>query len=47
LFTTPVLWKPEQIPADKHYLLSLNPLAAVLAVVREPLFEQLPHSRVQ
>jgi len=41
-FTTPVLWKPEQIPADKHYLLSLNLLAAVLAVVREPLFGQPP-----
>ena len=41
-FITPVLWKPDQIPADKHYLLSLNPLAALLAVVREPLLGQLP-----
>ena len=24
-YVTPVLWKPEQIPSDKHYLLALNP----------------------
>jgi lipopolysaccharide transport system permease protein len=41
-FVTPVLWKPEQIPAEKHYLLSLNPFASLLAVVREPLLGQLP-----
>jgi lipopolysaccharide transport system permease protein len=41
-FITPVLWKPEQIPADKHYLLSFNPFASLLAVVREPLLGQLP-----
>jgi ABC-type polysaccharide/polyol phosphate export permease len=41
-FISPVLWKPDQIPADKHYLLSLNPLAALLAVVREPLLGQMP-----
>jgi len=41
-FITPVLWKPDQIPPDKHYLLSLNPFAALLAVVREPLLGQLP-----
>jgi ABC-type polysaccharide/polyol phosphate export permease len=41
-FITPVLWKPDQIPPDKHYLLSLNPFAALLAVVREPLLGQFP-----
>ncbi len=41
-FITPVLWKPDQIPADQHYLLSLNPFAALLAVVREPLLGQFP-----
>src|SRR5215471_7935945 len=41
-FITPVLWRPDQIPADKHYLLSLNPFAALLAVIREPLLGQLP-----
>jgi ABC-type polysaccharide/polyol phosphate export permease len=41
-FITPVLWKPDQIPPGEHYLLSLNPFAALLAVVREPLLGQLP-----
>lgn len=41
-FITPVLWKPDQIPPGDHYLLSLNPFAALLAVVREPLLGQLP-----
>ena len=41
-FITPVLWKPDQIPPDQHYLLSLNPFAALLAVVREPLLGQFP-----
>ncbi len=41
-FITPVLWKPDQIPPGKYYLLSLNPFAALLAVVREPLLGQLP-----
>lgn len=41
-FITPVLWKPDQISPDKHYLLSLNPFAALLAVVREPLLGQIP-----
>jgi ABC-type polysaccharide/polyol phosphate export permease len=42
LFITPIFWKPDQIPPDKDYLLSLNPFAALLAVVREPLLGQLP-----
>jgi ABC-type polysaccharide/polyol phosphate export permease len=41
-FITPVLWKPDQIPPGEHYLLSLNPFSAMLAVVREPLLGQLP-----
>jgi ABC-type polysaccharide/polyol phosphate export permease len=41
-FITPVFWKPDQVPLDEHYLLSLNPFAALLAVVREPLLGQLP-----
>jgi len=41
-FITPVLWKPDQIPADQNYLLFLNPFAALLAVVREPLLGELP-----
>jgi ABC-type polysaccharide/polyol phosphate export permease len=41
-FITPVLWKPDQIPPSQQYLLTLNPFAALLAVVREPLLGQLP-----
>jgi len=53
-FITPILWKPDQIPPDKQYLLFLNPFAALLAVVREPLLVSCrpsmiglprPHSR--
>ena len=43
-FITPILWKPDQIPPGKQYLLYLNPFAALLAVVREPLLGQLPTS---
>jgi lipopolysaccharide transport system permease protein len=41
-FITPILWKPGQLPPDKQHLLFLNPFAALLAVVREPLLGQLP-----
>jgi lipopolysaccharide transport system permease protein len=41
-FITPILWKPDQVQLDSHYLVSLNPLAALLAVVRDPLLGQLP-----
>jgi len=41
-FITPVLWKPDQIPPDKQYFLALNPFAALMAVVREPVLGQLP-----
>jgi ABC-type polysaccharide/polyol phosphate export permease len=41
-FITPVMWKPDQIPPDQRYLLALNPFAALLAVVREPLLGQFP-----
>ena len=45
-FITPVMWKPDQIPPDKHYLLSLNPFASLLSVVREPLLGQIPNLQV-
>ena len=41
-FVTPILWKPEQILFQSPYFLLLNPFAALLAVVREPLLGQLP-----
>jgi len=36
-FVSPILWKPDQIPATKHALLLANPLTSLLAIVREPL----------
>jgi ABC-type polysaccharide/polyol phosphate export permease len=39
---TPVLWTPDQLGADKQLLLTLNPLADLLTLVREPLLGQVP-----
>jgi lipopolysaccharide transport system permease protein len=41
-FVTPVLWKPTQMSPDKLYLLTLNPFAALLSIVRKPLLGELP-----
>lgn len=39
---TPVLWTPDQLGIDKQDLVMLNPLADLLAVVREPLLGRAP-----
>jgi ABC-type polysaccharide/polyol phosphate export permease len=39
---TPVLWTPDQLGADKRELVTLNPLADLLAVVREPFLGRAP-----
>jgi ABC-type polysaccharide/polyol phosphate export permease len=36
-FVTPVIWKPEFLPPEAHYFVTYNPLAPLLAVVRDPL----------
>ncbi len=36
-FVTPVIWKPEFLPREAHYFINFNPLAPLLAVVRDPL----------
>ena len=41
-FVTPILWKPEQLLFQNPYFLILNPFAALLAIVREPLLGQIP-----
>ena len=41
-FVTPILWKPDQLLFQNPYFLLLNPFAALLAVVREPLLGQIP-----
>jgi lipopolysaccharide transport system permease protein len=40
-FTTPVIWKPEQIGPDVYFL-KFNPLYDLLEIVRAPLLDQLP-----
>ena len=41
-FVTPVIWRPMQLPPDKHYLLMFNPFAVLLEVVRDPLLGTSP-----
>ncbi|WP_298274366.1 ABC transporter permease [uncultured Bradyrhizobium sp.] len=41
-FVTPVMWKPAQMGAEKAYLLSFNPFAAMLSVIRKPLLGEMP-----
>lgn len=41
-FITPVLWKPEQIPADSAFLLKINPFAVYLATIQKPLLGTYP-----
>ncbi|RDJ23099.1 ABC transporter permease [Bosea caraganae] len=40
-FITPVMFRPHQLGAD-HPLLLLNPLAALLSVIRDPLLDIVP-----
>lgn len=39
-FVTPVLWRPEQIAADKAFLLSWNPFAVLMSAVWKPILGQ-------
>jgi ABC-type polysaccharide/polyol phosphate export permease len=41
-FVTPVLWRPEQIGESAFYLVALNPFAAFLRIVADPLRGQVP-----
>jgi ABC-type polysaccharide/polyol phosphate export permease len=36
-FVTPVLWKPELLPPEATWIAEINPFAAMLAVVRDPI----------
>ena len=40
-FLTPIIWRPELVGPDARYLV-LNPFYPVLALVREPLLNQVP-----
>jgi ABC-type polysaccharide/polyol phosphate export permease len=39
-FLTPVLWKPELLPARYHFIIDFNPLAQLLELLRTPLLGQ-------
>lgn len=41
-FLTPVLWRPEQLPSDARLVVAINPLAAYLHIVTEPMLGQIP-----
>lgn len=41
-FVTPVMWKPHQLPPKLSWVVDLNPFAALLALVREPLLGGVP-----
>jgi ABC-type polysaccharide/polyol phosphate export permease len=36
-FVTPVLWKPELLPPEASWIAEINPFAAMLSIVRDPL----------
>jgi ABC-type polysaccharide/polyol phosphate export permease len=36
-FITPVLWKPEQLPANRHFIIDGNPFATFIDLARAPL----------
>jgi len=41
-FITPVMWKPHQLPGEASWVVDLNPLASLLALVRDPLLGRVP-----
>ncbi len=41
-FVTPVMWRQDQLPADKSWLVDINPLASLLRLIRDPLMGRVP-----
>jgi ABC-type polysaccharide/polyol phosphate export permease len=41
-FVTPVMWTRDQLPPTLSWVVDLNPFAALLAVIREPLLGAVP-----
>ena len=39
-FTTPVMWLPALLPKEYHWVITLNPFAQYLALIRDPLLGQ-------
>jgi lipopolysaccharide transport system permease protein len=43
-FLTPILWRPESLPADKLYFVTYNPFYAFIELIRSPLIGMRPTS---
>lgn len=41
-FITPVMWKPDMLTGHQHWIVDLNPLYAMLELIRAPLLGQTP-----
>lgn len=41
-FVTPIMWKPEVLPADKQFIAILNPMYALIELIRAPLMGTSP-----
>jgi len=41
-FITPVFWQESQISAEHYWLISFNPLATLLSLVRDPILGKVP-----
>lgn len=45
-FTTPIMWQASMLPPDNHWIVELNPFAAFLTVIREPLLGTVPPASI-
>ena len=41
-FVTPVMWRQDQLPPEKSWLVDINPLANLLRLIRDPLMGRVP-----
>lgn len=41
-FLTPIMWRPEVLPADKQFIVKLNPFHSILEMIRAPLLGMVP-----
>jgi ABC-type polysaccharide/polyol phosphate export permease len=41
-FVTPVMWRPSQLPPEASWVVDVNPLASLLAIIRDPLLGKVP-----
>ena len=41
-FVTPIMWRPEALPADKQYIILANPFYSFVQLIRSPLIGKAP-----